>query len=41
MVLLDDDPLQPIGASAAVGKHLRDMQLAATFLAGGPTHLAI
>jgi len=41
VVLLDDDPLRPVGDSAAVAAHLRDMRVAATFLAGRPTHLTI
>jgi predicted amidohydrolase YtcJ len=41
LVLLDDDPLREFGDSATVGKHLREMRVAATFVAGRPTHLAI
>ena len=41
VVLLDDDPLRPVGDSAVIGRHLRDMRVAATFLAGRPTHLTI
>jgi predicted amidohydrolase YtcJ len=41
IVLLDDDPLREFGDSATTGKHLRDMRVAATLVAGRPTHLAI
>jgi predicted amidohydrolase YtcJ len=39
VVLLDDDPLRPRGSSAAVGAHLRGLRVAATFVAGRPTHV--
>jgi predicted amidohydrolase YtcJ len=41
VVLLDDDPLQPCGDTAATSTHLRNMRLAATVVAGRPTHLAL
>ena len=41
VVLLDDNPLRPVGDSSAVGRHLREMRVSATFLAGRATHLAI
>ncbi len=41
VVLLDDDPLQPLDDSATVGVHLREVRVAATFLAGRATHLAL
>ena len=41
LVLLDDDPLRAIGDSSAVGAHLRSIRIAATFVAGRPTHLAL
>lgn len=41
VVLLDDDPLAAFGGSAEVSKHLRAVRVAATFLAGRATHLAM
>ena len=41
IVLLGADPLAPVGDSAAVAAHLRRMPVAATFLAGRATHLAL
>jgi predicted amidohydrolase YtcJ len=41
LVLLDDDPLRPVGGSAAVAAHLRGIGVAATLVAGRPTHLAL
>ncbi len=41
VVLLDHDPLAAYGETAAVAAHLRRMGVAATFVAGRPTHLAL
>jgi predicted amidohydrolase YtcJ len=41
VVLLDDDPLREVGDSAAAAEHLMRVQVAATFLAGRPTHLTV
>ena len=41
VVLCDADPLAAVGDSAAVAAHLRGMRVAATFVAGRPTHLAL
>lgn len=41
VVLLDADPLLAFESSAAAGAHLRQLRVAATFLAGRPTHLAL
>ena len=41
VVLLDDDPLAEVGDSAAIAGHLMRMRVAATFVAGRPTHLTI
>ncbi|GAA3397967.1 hypothetical protein GCM10020369_79950 [Cryptosporangium minutisporangium] len=44
LVLLDANPLPPAevaGVSAAIAEHLRTMCVAATFVAGRPTHLAL
>jgi hypothetical protein len=41
VVLLDDDPLAPYDGSAATAAHLRRTGVAATFVAGRPTHLAL
>jgi predicted amidohydrolase YtcJ len=41
VVLLDDDPLREVGDSAATAAHLKQVRVAATFLAGRPTHLTI
>jgi predicted amidohydrolase YtcJ len=41
LVLLDDDPLRPAAATADVAAHLRAMRVAATFVAGRATHLAL
>ncbi len=41
LVLLDDDPTRPVGDSAAVSAHLRSLTVAATLVAGRPTHLAL
>ena len=41
VVLLDADPLQAAGDSAAVSRHLRSTSVAGTFVAGRPTHLAL
>ncbi len=41
IVLLDADPFQAVGASMTMAKHLREMRVAATFVAGRPTHLAL
>jgi predicted amidohydrolase YtcJ len=41
VVLLDDDPLREVGDSAAVAEHLMRVRVAATFLAGRPTHLTV
>ena len=41
IVLLDDDPLRQAGGSAAVARHLRSIRVAATIVAGRPTHLAL
>jgi predicted amidohydrolase YtcJ len=38
LVLLDSDPLAPAEDTAAAARTLRDMQVAATVLAGRPTH---
>jgi predicted amidohydrolase YtcJ len=38
LVLLDSDPLAPAQDTAAAARTLRDMQVAATVLAGRPTH---
>ena len=42
VVLLEHDPLRPVGDTGdttAVGEQLRSMRVAASFLAGRPTHL--
>jgi predicted amidohydrolase YtcJ len=41
VVLLDDDPLRDVGDSAAIAAHLNQIRVAATFLAGRPTHLTL
>ena len=41
VVLLDHDPLAPYDDSAEVGAHLQEVVVAATFVAGRPTHLAL
>jgi predicted amidohydrolase YtcJ len=41
VVLLDDDPLREVGDSAAIAAHLKQIRVAATFLAGRPTHLNV
>lgn len=41
IVLLDDDPLMTFEDTAAAGKHLRSTRVAATLIAGRPTHLAL
>jgi predicted amidohydrolase YtcJ len=41
VVLLDHDPLREVGDSAAIAAHLKQIRVAATFLAGRPTHLTI
>jgi predicted amidohydrolase YtcJ len=41
VVLLDDDPLLACGDSAATAAHLRAIRVAATVVAGRPTHLAL
>ena len=41
VVLLDHDPLAPYDDSGEVGAHLREVEVAATFVAGRPTHLAL
>ena len=41
VVLLDADPLEPLDGSAAVGAHLRGVHVAATLVAGRPTHLEL
>jgi predicted amidohydrolase YtcJ len=41
VVLLDDDPLAAAGTPAQMGAHLRSLGVAATILAGRPTHLAL
>ena len=41
VVLLDHDPLAPYDDTAEVGAHLREVVVAATFVAGHPTHLAL
>ncbi|GAA3701720.1 amidohydrolase family protein [Microlunatus aurantiacus] len=41
LVLLDDDPCRQVGDSAAVARHLRSRTVAATLVAGRPTHLAL
>ncbi len=41
VVLLDDDPLRPGDDSAGVAAHLRATRVAATFVAGRTTHLAL
>jgi predicted amidohydrolase YtcJ len=41
VVLLDSDPLRSAEDSAATARHLRQMSVAATFLAGRATHLVI
>jgi predicted amidohydrolase YtcJ len=41
VVLLDDDPLRDVGDSAAIAAHLKQTRVAATFLAGRPTHLNV
>ena len=40
VVLLDGDPLRPVGDDRAVAAHLRGIGVAATFVAGRPTYLA-
>ena len=39
VILLDSDPLAEVGDSAATAAHLRQMRVAATLVAGRPTHL--
>jgi predicted amidohydrolase YtcJ len=41
IVLLDDNPLAATGTPAQMGAHLRTLRVAATILAGRPTHLAL
>jgi predicted amidohydrolase YtcJ len=41
VVLLDDDPLREVGDSAATAAHLKQIRVAATFVAGRPTHVTI
>ena len=41
VVLLDDDPLREVDASAAAAAQLTGIGVAATVLAGRPTHLAL
>jgi predicted amidohydrolase YtcJ len=41
VVLLDDDPLREVGESAAIAAHLKQIRVAATFVAGRPTHLSV
>lgn len=41
IALLDDDPLRQVGDSAAVSRHLRQLQVAGTFVGGQPTHLEL
>jgi predicted amidohydrolase YtcJ len=41
LVLLDDDPLADVGDSAATAAHLRSLHVAATVVAGRPTHLTL
>lgn len=41
LVLLDDDPTRSVGDSAAVSTHLLSMTVAATVVAGRPTHLSL
>jgi predicted amidohydrolase YtcJ len=41
VVLLDDDPLRELDTSAAAAAHLIGIGVAATVLAGRPTHLAL
>lgn len=39
VVLLDDDPYRVDGDTAAIAAHLRSIKVAATLVAGRPTHL--
>lgn len=39
LVLLEEDPLAAVGDSAATAQHLRRLRVAATLVAGRPTHL--
>jgi predicted amidohydrolase YtcJ len=41
VVLVDDDPLRPCGDTGATAKHLRNMHVAATIVAGRATHLSL
>jgi predicted amidohydrolase YtcJ len=41
VVLLDHDPHAEVGDSAAIAEHLMRVRVAATFVAGRPTHLTI
>jgi predicted amidohydrolase YtcJ len=41
IVLLDEDPLAATGTPAQMGAHLRTLGVAATIVAGRPTHLAL
>ena len=41
LVLLDDDPYEDAADSAAAAHHLRSLSVAATLVAGRPTHLAL
>jgi predicted amidohydrolase YtcJ len=41
VVLLDHDPRREVGDSAAIAAHLKQIRVAATFLAGRPTHLSM
>jgi predicted amidohydrolase YtcJ len=41
IVLLDDDPRAEVDGSAATAEHLMRVRVAATFLAGRPTHLTV
>lgn len=40
LVLLDQDPLAPAGDTQAAARRLREVRVAATLVAGRPTHLA-
>jgi len=39
LVLLDENPLAPSSDTAVAARRLRSMRVAATFVAGEPTHL--
>jgi len=41
VVLLDHDPRREVGDSAAIAARLKQIRVAATFLAGRPTHLSM